>query len=69
MTDELEISRLTYEERQAAFEALMASAARVLPFVRGPRNAARPVIRSGPSRGVVALARAKAKRIAPPGTA
>jgi hypothetical protein len=66
MSEELEISRLTYEEREAAFEQLMRSAAKALPLVRGSRNAARPRPSTGSCRGVVALARAKAKGYAAP---
>jgi hypothetical protein len=63
---ELEIIHLSYAERDAAFRQLMKSAAKTLPFIPGNRSNPRPVIRTGPSRGVVALERAKAKRIAPP---
>jgi len=37
MSDELEISRLSHEEREQAFEQLMRSAQKVLPFIRGPQ--------------------------------
>jgi len=64
--NELEFGQLSYEERIEAGEQLMRSAAKALPFIRGSRNAARPRPITGPSRGVKALERAKAKRIVPP---
>ena len=60
MNDDLEISRLSDEQREAAFAALMRSAQKMLPFF----PAGNPLLRrprTGPSRGVATLARAKAK--------
>jgi hypothetical protein len=63
----LEISRLTFVEREETFQQMMRSAVKTLPFIpAGNRSNPRPVIRTGPFRGVVALERAKAKRIVPP---
>jgi hypothetical protein len=64
-SEELEISRLSYDERQEAFEQLIRSAARMLPFIRGSRNPRRPVFRTGQFRGVVQLARVKGRYVPP----
>jgi hypothetical protein len=49
-----------------AFDEMLKSADKTLPFIAGNRSTPRPVIHTGPSRGVVALARVKTRGYVPP---
>jgi hypothetical protein len=53
------------EADREAFGQMMKSADKTLPFIPGNRSNPRPVIRTGPSRGVVQLAKAKGRYVPP----
>jgi hypothetical protein len=53
------------EADREGFQQMMQGAQKVLPFIPGNRSNPRPVIHTGPSRGVVQLAKAKGRYVPP----